>query len=181
MAQQRQGNQNYPTDSPRQRVSAHYHQPYPQPLVYGPSVPQQQPARTRSIRLPARTRGARQRRVLMAGGSMLALATLVVTPSINRDGTAVNKASGEVCIKQVDKQSLVSRDELAAVLDLERQATKAQVQKIVDQPHCVLEAQAGENGVRVEREAYPLEFDPQTWFVLQYQDGKYAGFDFSFR
>ena len=112
---------------------------------------------------------------------MLALATMVITPSMNQQEVGLNKAAADVCIKQVDNQSLVSRDELKAVLDLDRQAPKTAVQEIVNQPLCVLEARAGENGVRVEREAYPLEFDPQTWFILQYQDGQYAGFDFSFR
>jgi len=37
------------------------------------------------------------------------------------------------------------------------------------------------DGVQVEREAYPLEFDPQTWFVLQYHGEEFVGFDFSFR
>jgi hypothetical protein len=117
----------------------------------------------------------------MAGGGMLALATLVVSPSINQADDAIKTGGADLCIKQVDRQSLVSRDELKALLDLDKNVSKARVQEIVNQPHCVLQSRAAENGVQVEREAYPLEFDPQTWFVLQYQEGNFTGFDFSFR
>jgi len=99
---------------------------------------------------------------------MLALATLVVAPSMNRADQVIRTGAADVCIKQVDRQSLVSRDELEAILELDDKSPKAKVHEIVDQPHCVLETRFDENGVQVEREAYPLEFDPQTWFVLQY-------------
>ena len=112
---------------------------------------------------------------------MLALAALVITPSLNQTAKLSGTGVKDVCIKQIDKQSLISRDELKAVLDLSHQVPKAKVQEIVEKPHCVFEARSGVNGVQLAREAYPLEFDPQTWFVLLYQDGKYVGFDFSFR
>jgi len=112
---------------------------------------------------------------------MLALATLVVAPSMNRADQVIRTGAADVCIKQVDRQSLVSRDELEAILELDDKSPKAKVHEIVDQPHCVLETRFDENGVQVEREAYPLEFDPQTWFVLQYHGEEFVGFDFSFR
>lgn len=112
---------------------------------------------------------------------MLALAALVLPPSLESGPSSSSTRSGDVCIKQMDQQSLMSRDELEAVLDLPIPAPREQVQAIVKQPHCVLEMTPGKAGGQVEREAYPLEFDPQTWFVLLYQDGNYAGYDFSFR
>jgi len=171
---------------PRRRVSTHYRQQQspvygPQSVVYNPARGPSTPAQVHRQHHPSRSSGGRHRQMLMAGGSMLALAALVVTPSINRTNSAPSTGAADVCIKQVDKQSLVSRDELKAVIDLDPSTAKDKVRNIVDQPHCVLESRAAENGVQVEREAYPLEFDPQTWFVLQYQDGKLAGFDFSFR
>ncbi|NJP12002.1 MAG: hypothetical protein HC866_23115 [Leptolyngbyaceae cyanobacterium RU_5_1] len=29
--------------------------------------------------------------------------------------------------------------------------------------------------------AYPLAFDPQTWFIVLYEGDEYAGYSFSFR
>ncbi len=173
------GNPHLP--GPQRRVSAHYHPQHPQPLVYG--TPESRSSRSRrSLNAPPPRQGNRQPKgVLLAGGSMLALAALVVTPSMNQTTDSSSVGSRDVCIKQIDDQALISRDELKELLDLEQQSPQAQVQEIVESPHCVLEAKIGENGTRLEREAYPLEFDPQTWFVVQYQDGKYAGFDFSFR
>jgi hypothetical protein len=174
-----------PSADPRRRVSTHYRQQQspaygPQSVVYSPDRGPFYPSQPRRYP-PSRPSGGRHRQMLMAGGGMLALATLVVTPSFNRTDSTSNTGAADVCIKQVDKQSLVSRDELKAVIDLDPSAAKDQVRNIVDQPHCVLEPRAAENGIQVEREAYPLEFDPQTWLVLQYQDSKLAGFDFSFR
>jgi hypothetical protein len=191
MAQYDPTKPSHPSD-PRQRISTHYYQQhYPQPVVYGPAPSGQRSSQ--GGQRPLRGHGgkghgekddgrsARQKRALVAGGSMLALATLVVTPSINRADNALKTGTADVCIKQIDKQSLMSRDELKAILDLENNSPKANLQEIVAQPHCVLEARAGTDGVPVEREAYPLEFDPQTWFVLQYKGEEFVGFDFSFR
>jgi hypothetical protein len=115
------------------------------------------------------------------GGSMIALAAVVITPSMNNHNQQISRGSNDLCIKQIDQQSLISRDELKQVLDLETNTPRSKVEAIVKDPHCVLEPIVGENGARVEREAYPLEFDPQTWFVLKYQEGNYSGYDFSFR
>jgi hypothetical protein len=192
MVQQHTRPSQYPSD-PRQRVSTHYsQQPYPQhyqqpysePVVYPPSPSRRFFNRQRINRSqPSYSQPpvGRQKQVLVAGGSMLALATLVVAPSMNRADQGLTTGAADVCIKQVNKQSLVSRDELKAILELDANAPKTKVQEIVDQPHCVLEARAGEDGVQVEREAYPLEFDPQTWIILQYQGEAFTGFDFSFR
>ncbi len=166
---------------PQQRVSAHYHQQYPQPLVYRPASASSGGGGAAIHDSSSARQKAHPKRVLLASGSMLALATMVITPSVNRLNNPVNAGVGDVCIKQIDQKSLVSRDELRAVLNLDKNISKDEVLAVLDQPNCVLQPRAGENGVQVDREAYPLEFDPQTWFVLQYQEEKFAGFDFSFR
>jgi hypothetical protein len=195
MAQNPNFHHPHPAD-PRQRVSTHYaqppsspHQSYPHhlpsppwPQGYGdPTAASPVPPDPSGYgAMPRRSRGAAAPYVL-AGSSMVALAALVVTPAMDNAPDAVSTPASDVCIKQIDNQSLISRDELKQVLDLAPSVSQASVQAIVQQPHCVLEPRTGENDVQVERQAYPLEFDPQTWFVLLYRDGNYAGYDFSFR
>jgi hypothetical protein len=48
-------------------------------------------------------------------------------------------------------------------------------------PYCRLSELEVRAGVRAQREAYPLAFDPQTWFVVLYEGDQYTGYSFSFR
>lgn len=110
---------------------------------------------------------------------MLALAALLITPNI--DGTSSSTPVSNVCIKQIETRSFLSRDKLSQLLATEKQATKASVREIVGEPNCVLEPDKAPDGTLVEREAYPLEFDPQTWLVVLYNNDTYQGYDFRFR
>ncbi|OKH51195.1 hypothetical protein NIES30_00320 [Phormidium tenue NIES-30] len=115
----------------------------------------------------------------MAGGSMLALAALLVSP--NLDQAKVQEAEAFTCIRQEQPKALVSRDQIKKLLETELQAPKATVQEFLQMPYCVLSPGKTEAGLPADREAYPLEFDPQTWLVVLYEGDRYAGYDFRFR
>jgi hypothetical protein len=115
----------------------------------------------------------------MAGGSVLALAALVITPKLNQ--AQMQEVEPFTCIKQEQTQALVSRDQLKKLLETDFQSPKATVQALLKQPYCVLSPGTTEAGQPADREAYPLEFDPQTWLVVLYEGDRYAGYDFRFR
>lgn len=166
-------------------VSSHY-QPPVRPPVPLPVRSQTPGGRLHAAPMPQR-RGAaytpqprpQPRQVLVAGGSMLALAALLITPNLGQDrATDVDPFT---CIRQEQPKALVSRDQLAKLLDTDLQAPKASVQEFLNAPYCVLSAGKTEAGLPAEREAYPLEFDPQTWLVVLYDGDRYVGYDFRFR
>lgn len=158
-----------------QAQARHYHQPQDQPGAAGGHG-------ARPVRPVAYGRASARpqpRQVLMAGGSMLALAALVITPRLNQ--SQAQQVEPFTCIKQEQTKALVSRDQLQALLEKELQSPKAAVQEVLKQPYCVLSPGKTQAGQPADREAYPLEFDPQTWLVVLYEGDRYAGYDFRFR
>jgi hypothetical protein len=172
---------------PRQSFSAHYRQqqtpaghsrpPQTTPGYPGPSWAGEE-YRPRPAARPQPPRPA-SRKALVAGGSMVALAALWITPNLNRLTTP--SVSQDDCLKLEQVQNFVSRDRLKKLLEIEPQATKATVQEVLREPYCVLEPTVDKAGGSLDREAYPLEFDPSTWLVVLYNNDQYTGYDFSFR
>ena len=149
-----------------------YDQPVPiphPPGIYAPAGP------TVAVSTPQ----AKPRLGLMAGGSMLALAALVITPQLSQ--SQVEEATPFTCIKQDQVTALVSRDQLKRLIETDLQAPKNTVREFLQQPYCVLSLGQTQAGQPADREAYPLEFDPQTWLVVIYEGDRYAGYDFRFR
>ncbi len=114
---------------------------------------------------------------LLAGGSMLAVLGLLFNPAkiSNRADT------GDVCQVMVQSQSFLSRKQLSQLLTVPERGTRAQVRQVMKEPYCKLSAVEVRAGVKAEREAYPLEFDPKVWIVVLYEGDEYAGYSFSFR
>ncbi|MGF1516878.1 MAG: hypothetical protein ACFCVB_03610 [Nodosilinea sp.] len=164
----------YPVSSYYQRPQS---QPGPVPMPPGPSQPY--PESTNRPQPTAAAAPAKPRQVLMAGGSVLALAALLITPNLGSD--PVQESSPFTCVKLEQTQSLVSRDRLKALLETDLQAPKATVQELLKEPYCVMSPGKTEAGQPADREAYPLEFDPQTWLVVLYEGDRYVGYDFRFR
>ncbi len=178
---------------PSYPVSAHYRPPQPQPVHPRPVNPQSRPPHPLRVQpgpyayAPQHRRAGsgafpdrpQPRQVLIAGGSMLALAALLVSP--NPDQAKVQEAGAFTCVRQEQPKALVSRDQIKKLLETELQAPKATVQEFLQVPYCVLSPGKTEAGLPADREAYPLEFDPQTWLVVLYEGDRYAGYDFRFR
>jgi hypothetical protein len=114
---------------------------------------------------------------LLAGSSMLAVLGLLVDfsslfqPAQPRD----------ICEEVVQPQAVLSRDELSQLLTISERDSKEAVRTVVSEPYCIMPSVEIRAGVLAEREAYPLEFDPETWFVVLYEGDEYAGYAFSFR
>lgn len=91
------------------------------------------------------------------------------------------KAVSNVCQQVVQDDSRLSRDELSRLLAIPERDTKQAIQQVVSQPYCTLPDIEVRAGVMAQREAYPLEFDLQTWFVVLYEGNEYAGYSFVFQ
>ena len=84
----------------------------------------------------------------------------------------------EPCTQQILSSATISRQQLSNVINLAQGSDRGQVQAVLGPPYCKLSAipEAG-----LERDAYPLRFDPETWLVVHYLNGKtYYDYDFTF-
>jgi hypothetical protein len=105
-------------------------------------------------------------------GMLVDLRNMLQPPQLN---------SNAMCEEVVQSQSVLSRHELASLLKIPERDSKETVREIVNEPYCRLPSVEIRANVTAEREAYPLEFDPQTWFVILYEGDEYAGYSFVFR
>ncbi|HEY9859579.1 MAG TPA: hypothetical protein V6D16_08740 [Candidatus Obscuribacterales bacterium] len=114
---------------------------------------------------------------LLVGGFVVAVLSLL----LDLHGVVKAKNHGEVCQEIVQSKATLSREQLAQLLTIPERDRKNKVQGILKAPYCKLPKLEVRAGVSAEREAYPLEFDPQTWLVILYEGDEYAGYRFSFR
>ncbi|MDB9526445.1 hypothetical protein PN498_10635 [Oscillatoria sp. CS-180] len=127
-----------------------------------------------------KTRPSRSPSMLIAGGGVLLAAVVGISPKPMFNSASDEANAPVVCQEKVQPQSVLSRDELSQLLSVSERAPKADVRAVIDEPYCTLPSVQVREGAVSEREAYPLEFNPQTWFIVLYEEGEYAGFDFSF-
>lgn len=92
-----------------------------------------------------------------------------------------NHPDPETCVEKVQSRSVLSREQLSQLLAVPERGRKASVRAIISEPYCRLPNVEVRAGVMAEREAYPLEFDPQVWFIVLYEGEEYVGYAFSFR
>ncbi|MBD2121159.1 hypothetical protein [Trichocoleus sp. FACHB-262] len=114
---------------------------------------------------------------LLFSGFVVAVLSLL----LDLHGAVKAKNHGEVCQEIVQSRAALSREQLAKLLTVPERDSKSKVQGILKAPFCKLPKLEVRAGVNAEREAYPLEFDPQTWLVILYEGNEYAGYRFSFR
>lgn len=113
---------------------------------------------------------------LLAGSSILMLVAVmadvrhVVQPA----------APISLCSEIVQPASVLPRDKLALLLNVPERDSKDSIRAIISEPYCRLPPVEVRTDVLAEREAYPLAFDPQTWFVVLYEGNEYTGYDFVF-
>lgn len=113
---------------------------------------------------------------LLAGGSML----MLVGVMIDVRNVVRPIAAKSMCSEIVQPASVLPRDKLALLLNVPERDSKDTIRAIISEPYCRLPTVEIRAGVTAEREAYPLAFDPQTWFVVLYEGNEYAGYDFVF-
>lgn len=115
---------------------------------------------------------------LLAGGSVVAAFGLLMDPRALLPPT---QPIATECQEIVQRQARLSRSKLSRLLTVPERSNKAAVRQIVQMPYCTLPPLRVRSGPTAQREAYPLEFDPQTWLIVLYEDNEYAGYSFSFR
>ena len=89
--------------------------------------------------------------------------------------------SQEDCVEKVESRSMISRGKLSQLIGIAIPSPKTQVMGLLKEPYCRLPLQLDSKRQTLDRDAYPLEFDPQVWLVVQYQGNQYVGYEFSFR
>ncbi len=88
------------------------------------------------------------------------------------------KALSKDCGDSITETASLSREQLLKLLAVPERDSKSRVQQIVNQPYCQLSTIQVRAGVDAVREAYPLEFDPETTLVILYENDEYAGYRF---
>lgn len=116
---------------------------------------------------------------MLAGGSMVAALGLLIDPQGLLPKPAVQQR--DLCQVVVQEKAVLGREQLSALLAVPERANQQKVRDIVKAPYCQLADLTVRSGAIARREAYPLAFDPQTWFVVLYEGDEYAGYAFSFR
>jgi hypothetical protein len=117
---------------------------------------------------------------IMAGASVLLALGLVIDqfrlPTLfAKKGTPVN------CEEVVQVSATLSQKQLAQLLTVSEGDQKQRIRDIVKEPYCRLANLQIRVGATAQREAYPLEFDSNTWLVLLYEGEQYTGYRFANR
>ena len=130
---------------------------------------------------------------LLAGGLLFSLIAILLeangVPSIfsnsvpfvmpSAQGKSL-KALRKDCSNSITETAALSREQLLKLLAVPERDSKSRVQQILNQPYCQLSTIQVRAGVDAVREAYPLEFDPETTLVILYENDEYAGYRFKY-
>ena len=128
---------------------------------------------------------------LLAGGLMFSLiailldangAKLLLSKPVAFASSSIGGSSAETLAKEcegtVNEKARLSREQLLKLLTVPERGSKESVRQIVQEPYCQLSTLQVRAGVDSVREAYPLEFDPETTLVVLYENDEYAGYRF---
>ena len=83
----------------------------------------------------------------------------------------------QTCETVVNADQRLSRGQLTKFLAIAQDSAQTIVHETISSPYCTL-SKANQSK---QSEAYPLEFDPDTWFVVNYEQGLYKSYDFVFK
>ena len=115
--------------------------------------------------------------LLDANGAKSLLSSPVTFASSSIGGKSAETLSKE-CEGTVNEKARLSREQLLKLLAVPERDSKERVRQIVQAPYCQLSTLQVRAGVDAVREAYPLEFDPETTLVILYENDEYAGYRF---
>ena len=91
---------------------------------------------------------------------------------------AFNRAeTAKSCQSIVNADQRLSRGQLTQFLSIAPESSQATIHESIAPPYCNL----SKDHQSQQSEAYPLAFDPDTWFVVNYDQGIYKSYDFVFR
>lgn len=123
----------------------------------------------------SRTRAFNLKQLLAGGAALLALGLFLDLGNLPSFRT---KQSHEDCQQILQPKAKLSRQQLAKLLTVPEGDAKNKIRTIIQEPYCTLSALQVRAGVPAEREAYLLEFAPQTRLVVLYEGDQYAGYRF---
>jgi hypothetical protein len=109
------------------------------------------------------------------------LALGLLTEQYGLPSLGPRKSVGEQCQQVVNAKTALSQKQLVQLLTIPEGDKKERIQEVVKEPYCKLEGLQIRAGTTAQREAYPLEFDPQTWLVVLYEGEQYTGYRFAIR
>ncbi|NJM96120.1 MAG: hypothetical protein HC800_01885 [Phormidesmis sp. RL_2_1] len=112
----------------------------------------------------------------LGGAKTLFNSQILSAKSLSRDRTSTTLAKS--CETPINETSRLSRQQLLELLAVPERDSKSKVTQIVKEPYCQLSSLKIRAGVDAQRDAYPLEFDPQTTLVILYENDEYAGYRF---
>lgn len=128
---------------------------------------------------------------LLAGGLMFSLMAILLDANgakslfsnpVTFASASASGKSGETLSKEcegtVNEKARLSREQLLELLAVPERDSKERMRQIVQAPYCQLSTLQVRAGVDAVREAYPLEFDPETTLVILYENDEYAGYRF---
>ncbi|NJR69051.1 MAG: hypothetical protein HC771_10555 [Synechococcales cyanobacterium CRU_2_2] len=115
----------------------------------------------------------------MLGGVLLVGLVVLIEPT--RVISSIVKTQDYECQEVVQPESVLSRAQLTQLLTIPERAAREKVREVVKEPYCLMPSVKIRAGVSAVREAYPLEFDPETWIVMLYEGDEYAGYSFNAR
>ena len=95
--------------------------------------------------------------------------------------SSIVKSRNRECQEVIQPNSVLSRQQLTQLIAVPERSPKANIHQIISEPYCLLPSLNIRAGVNAVREAYPLEFDPDTWIVVLYEGDEYAGYRFNAR
>ena len=81
------------------------------------------------------------------------------------------------CASVLNPDQRLSRGQLTEFLSIAQDAPRTTIHQVIASPYCSL----SQSNQTHQQEAYPLAFDPDTWFVVNYHQGIYKDYDFVFR
>jgi hypothetical protein len=114
--------------------------------------------------------------ILGAGG--LAVVSFLLGMGYRWEAAAATRQG--LCQAVEHSTAVLSRQQLSQLLTVAERSPRQKVRAIAKEPYCKMASLEVRAGVQAEREAYPLAFDPNTWLVVLYEGGEYAGYSFSF-
>jgi len=119
---------------------------------------------------------------LIAGGMLFAvLGFLIDFQGLRQRFIGTSTAvQADQCEAIVETDARLSREQLARLLTIPERDNKERIRDVVSEPYCRLQPLQVRAGVKAEREAYPLAFDPDTQLVILYENDEYAGYRFRF-
>lgn len=162
-----------------------------QPHLYAPrNRPAPRPAYHVKPRAKRRSRSS-QPQIWLLGSIALAALALVPQDLWSRISMPISTQStqpsqpwqlerpqtAQTCQAIINADQRLSRAQLTQFLSVAQNSSQANIHETIAPPHCTL----SKSHEAKQREAYPLAFDPETWFVVNYEQGLYKGYDFVFQ